>query len=368
VALAAATASLSASPAQASKTRSPVLRWSAPRQVDRGKTTIGLPQDVLPAIGSQGSRGGPTHGGIPIDGISCPTASLCVAVDLNGNALVTRTPRRPTSWRRTLIDAVAPLDAVSCPSPGFCVAVDAMGRVVTSSDPTAGSAAWTAVKIRDDLDIGGTTVAVPLTTVSCGSAHLCVTGDDFPHGIITATNPRGGPGAWSNRIGIGHRYSADGLVSVSCPSTRFCAALGDAAVYASTAPAGPASTKLGTTASLEAISCGSRSLCVAVAGNGDPGGFGGVWRSTDPAARHPRWALTYADINQQFAVACRGRGLCVATDSAGRVAMSARPGAADPSWQTAHVDRSNVLSGISCPTIKLCVAADTSGNVLVGRR
>ncbi len=67
-------------------------------------------------------------------------------------------------------------------------------------------------------------------------------------------------------------------------------------------------------------------------------------------------------------MACHGRGLCVATDSAGRVAMSARPASAHPAWQTAHVDRSNVLSGIACPTIRLCVAADTSGNVLVGRR
>jgi hypothetical protein len=204
--------------------------------------------------------------------------------------------------------------------------------------------------------------------VSCPSAHLCVSGDDFPHEIMTATHPRGGPGAWSDRIGIGHRYSADGLVSVSCPSTRFCAALGDAAIYASTAPTGPASTKLDTSASLEAISCGARSLCVAVAGNGDPVGPGGVWRSTDPAARSPRWALTHPDANQQFAVACRGRGLCVATDSAGEVAMSAHPAAAHPAWQTAHVDRSNVMSGISCPTLKLCVAADTSGNVLVGGR
>lgn len=368
VALAAATASLSATPAQASDTRSPVLRWTAPRQVDRGKTTIGLPQDVVPAIRNQRTRGGPTHGGIPITGISCPTASLCVAVDLNGNALVTRTPRRPASWRRFEIDAVAPLDAVSCPSPGFCVAVDTMGRVITSTSPTGGSPAWTAVKIRDDLEIGGTAIPVPLTAVSCASEHLCVSGDDFPHEIMTATHPRGGPGAWSDQIGIGHRYSADGLVSVSCPSTRFCAALGDAAVYASTAPTGPASTKLEMSTSLEAISCGSRSVCVAVAGNGDAVGSGGIWRSTDPATRRPRWALTHPDPNQQFAVACRGRGLCVATDSAGEVAMSDRPAGAHPSWQTAHVDRSNVMSGISCPTIKLCVAADTSGNVLVGRR
>jgi hypothetical protein len=272
------------------------------------------------------------------------------------------------SWGRFLIDAKAPLDAVSCPSPGFCAAVDTMGSVITSTDPTGGSAAWAAVKIRQDIDFAGTAIPVPLTAVSCASAHLCVSGNDYPREIMTATHPQGGPEAWSDRIGIGHRHSADGLVSVSCPSTGFCAALGDRAVYASTAPTGPASTKLAMSESLEAISCGSRSLCVAVAGNGEAVGSGGVWRSTNPAGRHPRWTLTHPDLHQQFAVACRGRSLCVATDSIGRVAMSAHPAAADPSWQTAHVDRANVISGISCPTIELCVAGDTSGNVLVGRR
>lgn len=371
VCIATAIALVSATRIQAAGARSPGLRWTAPRQVDRGKTTIGLPQDVLPVMSAQstpGTRGEPTGGGIPITGISCPTVSLCVAVDLNGNALTTRTPAGRTSWKRSLIDAFAPLDAISCSSPTFCVAVDTMGSAVTSTDPTGGSAAWTAVKIRDDLALGGTSVSVPLTAVSCASSHLCVSGDDYPREIMTATDPRGGPGAWSDRIGIGHRYSADGLVSVSCPSTRFCAALGDRAVYASTDPTGPASTKLDVSAPLEAISCGSRSLCVAVVGTGEATASGGVWRSTDPAARHPRWVPTSPDSHQQFAVACHQRRLCVATDSAGEVAMSADPAAAHPAWQTAHVDRSNVMSGISCPTVSLCVAADTSGDVLVGRR
>ncbi|MGI8712243.1 MAG: hypothetical protein ACR2NR_03490 [Solirubrobacteraceae bacterium] len=120
--------------------------------------------------------------------------------------------------------------------------------------------------------------------------------------------------------------------------------------------------------SLEAISCGSHSLCVAVAGTGDAGGSGGVWRSTEPRRAPPPVALSQPDSNQQVAVACPGHGLCVATDSAGEVAISAHPAAADPARQTAHVDRSNVMSGTSCPAIALCVAGDTSGNVLVGRR
>ena len=362
----------SAPPAHAQRRPAPVLRWTTPRQVDRGKTTIGLARgerrSPLSAIRKMSTSGGVTHGGIPITGISCPTASLCVIVDLNGNALTTATPDRPKSWKRFLIDGRAPLDAVSCSSPTFCAAVDTDGDVVTSTDPTAGPAAWTVVQIRPGFPFAGSIVSVPLTAIGCPSSHLCITGDDFPHEIITTTDPPGGPAAWSDRIGIGHTYGADGLVSVSCPSTRFCATIGDDSIHASTDPTGPASTKLAINDSLEAISCGSRTLCLAVVGGRENGGPGGVWRSTDPAARRPRWTLAVPDSNQQFAVACRGRRLCVATDSAGMVTMSAHPAAADPAWQMRRVDATNVLSAISCPTARLCVAADTYGNVLAGRR
>jgi hypothetical protein len=361
-----------APPAHARRRPAPVLRWTAPRQVDRGKTTIGLARrerrSRLSAIQSLSASGGVTRGGIPITGISCPTASLCVVVDLNGNVLTTATPDRPRSWKRFLVDGRAPLDAVSCSSPTFCAAVDTNGDVVTSTDPTAGPAAWTIVQIRPAIPFAGSPISVPLTAISCPSSDLCVTGDDFPREIITTTDPAGGPAAWNDGIGIGRAHSADGLVSVSCSSTRFCATVSDDSVHASTDPTGPASTRLGIDNSLEAISCGSRTLCLAVVGGQENGGPGGVWRSTNPAARRPRWALALQDPNQQFAVACRGRGLCVATDSAGLVMMSAHPAAADPAWQTRRVDATNVMSAISCPTVRLCVAADTYGNVLTGRR
>ncbi|HEX3834832.1 MAG TPA: hypothetical protein VHW04_22800, partial [Solirubrobacteraceae bacterium] len=344
----------SAPPAHAHRRSASVLRWAAPRQVDRGKTTIGLARrerrSRLSAIRSLSASAGVTHGGIPITGISCPTASLCVVVDLNGNVLTTATPDRPGTWKRFLVDGRAPLDAVSCSSPTFCAAVDTNGDVVTSTEPTAGPAAWTIVQIRPAIPFAGSPMSVPLTAISCPSSHLCLTGDDFPREIITTTDPAGGPAAWNDGIGIGHAYSADGLVSVSCSSVRFCATVSDDGVHASTDPTGPASTKLGINNSLEAISCGSRTLCLAVVGGQENGGPGGVWRSTNPAAPRPRWALALTDPNQQFAVACRGRGLCVATDSAGLVMMSAHPAAAHPAWQTRRVDATNVMSAISCPT------------------
>lgn len=350
----------------------PILRWTAPRQIDRGRTTIPLARlrepSQLPAMPAMSAGGGPTHGGIPFTGISCPTASLCVASDLNGNVLTSTTPTRPGTWKRTLVDAFEPLDAVSCPSVHFCIAVDSSGGAVRSSDPTGGPAAWTGVKIRDDLAFDGSPVPVALISVSCGSAQLCVSGDDYPKEIMTATDPTGGPAAWNDAIGIGHLHSADGLVGISCPTSQFCAGVGDDGVYASTDPTGPLSTDVAVTQYLEAIACGSSRLCVAVVGARDDGGPGGVWRSTDPGAPHPVWHLTAADAYQQFAVACHRQALCVATDGDGEVQVSAHPAASQPGWQVARVDGTNVISGVSCPTARLCVAGDTYGYVVVGRR
>jgi hypothetical protein len=350
-----------------------VLRWTAPQQVDRGRTKVGLtrlgPRSRVPAARSLRPASALLHGGIPITGVSCPTALLCVVVDLNGNALTTRTPRRPRSWRRFPIDSAAPLNGVSCPSTRFCAAIDTMGGVVTSNDPTGGPSAWTRVIVRRAIRFDASLLPVPLSSVSCASAHLCVSGGDDPGEIMTSTDPTGGVSAWRDRIGLGARHRGAGLVSVSCPSTRFCASVGDEAVYATTAPTRRGSTTTAVAASLESIACGSRALCVAVVGGQqEGGGRGGVWRSTDPAGGRPEWSPTRADDDEQFAVACHGRRLCVATDSAGRVTMSGQPAAADPRWQTRRVDRTDVLSGISCPTDRLCVVGDTYGYVVVGRR
>lgn len=344
-----------------------MLRWGQPRQIDRGATTIGLARPRRGAVPALRPASRLLHGGIPITGISCPAASECIVTDLNGNVLTTRTPRRPGSWRRAAVDPVAPLNGVSCPSPRFCAAIDTMGGLLTSMDPAGGPAAWTRRIVRPPVAFGASPVPVPLTSISCASAHLCVSGDEDPGEILTSTAPTGGAGAWQNDLGLGARRH-EGLVSASCPSAQFCAIVSDMGVDAITAPTRRASTHTPVPASLESIACGSPSLCVAVVGGQPQGGYGGLWRSTDPARRHPVWRLSLTDDDEQFAVACHRRQLCVATDSAGRVMMSDHPAAADPRWQVRRVDRNDVLSAISCPTAGLCVAGDTYGYLVVGVR
>src|SRR5438445_10673591 len=75
---------------------------------------------------------------------SCPSSSLCVAVDVNGNVVTSSNPTGgATAWRVTNVDGSNALTGVSCPSSVFCVAVDGSGNVATSSNPTGGAAAWT---------------------------------------------------------------------------------------------------------------------------------------------------------------------------------------------------------------------------------
>src|SRR4051794_15677692 len=92
----------------------------------------------------------------------------------------------PLAWSApALIDSAPPFGApgallgMSCPSASLCVAVDNAGRIVSSTDPTGGAGAWTLAYAIE---------AVSLYGVSCPSTSLCVavasSGD-----VLTSTDP-----------------------------------------------------------------------------------------------------------------------------------------------------------------------------------
>jgi hypothetical protein len=137
--------------------------------------------------------------GSALNGVSCPSSSLCVAVDGSGKVLTTSNPTGGASaWTTTHVDPESSgFSAVSCPTTSLCVAVDSSGNVVTSSDPTGGAAAWTAAAIDTTfIPETGTTTTEPLTGVSCPSAELCVA-IDAKGQVLTSTNPTGGASAWT---------------------------------------------------------------------------------------------------------------------------------------------------------------------------
>ena len=105
-----------------------------------------------------------------LDDISCPSVTLCVAVDTRGDA-VAFNPRSKHSVKPTATDAGQILTSISCPTVHRCVAVDADGRALAG---TTNPSTWVAAQVSG---------ASALAAIDCPSAKECVavdvTGDEF---------------------------------------------------------------------------------------------------------------------------------------------------------------------------------------------
>ena len=165
-------------------------------------------------------------------GVSCASASSCVAVGIRG-ANSTDTPLAEvwngTAW--AVVDSPSPGDdagffGVSCSTSTSCVAV---GRSISkdTQDPLIES--WDGVQWT--VATGGTTGGGFLHGVSCTSPSRCtaVGSTDYQSTLIEswngsawATNASPSPGSWENT-----------LSSVSCSLATSCMAVGD---YASDSP------------------------------------------------------------------------------------------------------------------------------------
>jgi hypothetical protein len=319
--------------ATAARADSP-LTWSAPLKIDG--------TNVLQAV-------------------SCPSPSLCVAVDNNGNAITTGNPGSGAGATWTVkgaVDGTNPMLAVSCPSTSLCVAVDNAGNIVTTTDPGAGPAAtWTVKNIgASDFFFG----------VSCPSTSLCVAVDSSGH-AVTSTDPADAATAtWQVKTFAGANFF-DG---VSCPSTSLCIATDNQGnVVTTTDPAD------GTAASwtvksvdppntLSAVSCPSTSLCVAVDSSGD------IAHSTDPAdGSAATWTVvSHVDTTNYInGVTCPSPSLCVAIDDVGNVVSTSNPTGSAGSWTVTTLNAgADTLYGVACRSTSLCVATDGAGNVFTG--
>lgn len=67
---------------------------------------------------------------------------------------------------------------------------------------------------------------------------------------------------------------------------------------------------------------------------------------------------------QLTGAACPTIRLCLVTDGSGNVTSSRAPSARASAWRTVTIDRGHHLNAISCPSLHLCVAIDRAGGVL----
>jgi hypothetical protein len=261
------------------------------------------------------------------------------------------------------------LFGMSCPSASLCVAVGANNTIASSVDPTGGTSQWSVVH----PGVGSEPTAVnyrQIRGVSCPSAQLCVA-VAFEGLVYTSTNPTGAGSSWEVTD-----LSAEGpnvhLYGVSCPTSDFCtASAAGAKVLTTTNPTGGAAswneTQLPGPLELRGVSCASAALCVAVGDDGDNlrpelGDQGVILSSTD--ALGGNWTRAEAPIKgNAYGVSCPAPSLCVSGDLGGNLLVSTAPGSPS-SWTSIDGGGSVQITDVDCPTTSLCAAVDNNGDVL----
>jgi hypothetical protein len=316
----------------------------------------------------------------PIDAVSCPATSLCVAVDRAGGILSSTDPAGGRgSWHRADVDGSNELTGLSCPSTTLCVAVDAAGNVVTSEDPGGGRSAWAVAQIdssptQNNTDNAG---AVLVRGVSCPSTTLCVAVDAAGNALLS-TNPTGGTAGWiSVHVDTNSSYGCNEtgppaltcqppLVGVACPSVAQCVAVDFSGNVLSTAtPGAPlpwASTPIGGggLSSLWGISCPASGFCATV------DGIAGRVITFNPAA--PATQTSRSLPYSLYGIWCQSQSLCLASAQTPG-GISGLVGSVDPlapgsTWSLSSLGGVNA---IACPaTSPLCLAADDEGNIATG--
>ncbi len=216
--------------------------------------------------------------------VSCATVRLCVAAGGSGRVTLSTTPTARTSgsWSTYTVptsvpsecgkdgpgsDCVADLTGISCPTASLCVAVDSAdnseGDVIVSTDPTGGASTWKFARID---------TANGFSDVSCPTASLCVA-VDFAGNRYVSQRPAGEAGAWRFTRARFPANIGESLPQVSCGSTKLCVeTVGDAANVSAT-PAARSPWLLTRiipprNQGVQSISCAKPALCVAADDSG----------------------------------------------------------------------------------------------------
>ena len=304
--------------------------------------------------------------------VSCPSRSLCVAAvvrhGFTQHLLTTTRPAAPNSWtaRRVRLADQGAITSLSCPSRTLCVAGDDAADIVTG----APAGPWHVTTIHNPTINGFDDVVL-----TCPRSTLCVGGDAI--GLaLSSTQPTAGTSAWK----LAPVDQSNAIRGVSCTSASFCAAADSAGNVLSTSDPRDAAPSWTATHLLEqgegfgALACIAAPLCVAGAtsvpaltASGNPTGGAGAWHEA---------ALDNQSIEIN-GISCPTASLCVAvdfgvyTDSSSEfssIDTSTNPTGGDSAW-TSTFDQASfsdpaVLEAVSCPSITLCVAVDSRGNVV----
>jgi hypothetical protein len=267
--------------------------------------------------------------------VSCASEQLCVVVGFEGGVLVSTDPTGgAAAWSMTNVnlahDNAIHLTGVSCPSTTLCVAVNGAnpggpaGKILTTTEPTAGQ--WQVAQLDDSLHFTG---------VSCASPTACVA---VARGgkIAVSSDPTGGPAAWSVIDAPG---GAGDLEGIDCIPALCAAGNATGQIITSTDPTGGApwrEAKAGTAALVTGVSCPTATDCVGVDNNGsvftsnDPTGGSGAWNAENLVPFEASESEGQFVHNALFGASCASTSLCALVGSDSRIFISTTPFATAP--------------------------------------
>jgi len=236
----------------------------------------------------------------------------------------------------------ATLVSVSCPTTSRCVAIDVQGRLVSLVHGVWSSGgAIPGAEVSANSPVG----------ISCAAATWCQAA--LGNGAIAVFH-----GSTWTTFGVVDKKGD--IVSLSCPTTRFCTAVdddGNALIYRGTWSA-PIAVDAG--GQLQDVSCTDSIFCMAVSADtpGTAYRFNGTQWSAVPAP-NPSTPQGGSEPNTLSAVSCASSTYCLALDDFGEAfEWNGR------SWSNPVTFDSNVLDGndaVSCPAKGFCMVVDDTG-------
>ncbi|HEX5193313.1 MAG TPA: hypothetical protein VFW09_10955 [Solirubrobacteraceae bacterium] len=299
---------------------------------------------------STGKAGAPVQvaQGQPATGVSCPAATQCTLVTPAGRAY-TYDPQHPRqSEPQTLAPPSAPnadeamVRSVACPSMSVCVAADTDGNAIRfapgSSAPAVatslGSGQWSAI--------------------ACPSTTQCTTAGQNEEATFNPASPAG-----ATRIKL--EPTTEHIIDLSCPTATQCTALdaggGEVTFNPQTPPMSQPDRLLVANNTVRAITCVSAAQCTTVAQNGREATFDPAAATpTITGARidRPEIGGGPGQTEGLQSVSCTSTSSCVAVDAVGRAIRFAPSSPGSP--RTTRIDGGTPLYGVSCPSTRQCSA------------
>ncbi len=315
--------------------------------------------------------------------LSCPSVRECIAVgslvDFPMGAEIAATLDGGASWvQRRLPAGVLGILGVDCPTPRRCFATG----VVPPPSHSSTSNLWAAALLQsDDGGRTWTRESLPralfmLNAISCPTSTDCVAvgatgyaGIAQKDAIVTTTD---GGAHWTTAVRASPAGRAHGLTGVSCPTALRCWAVGPYGVLMSSDGGRTWKPQPGAGV-LQAISCPTTSMCVAVSNGAEADRPVHVTRDGGRTWLNPHLpvssvALTGVDCPSAaecLVVGASPSGASVfATFNGGR-SWSTEPfhltALGSAQWSTPSAD-----AAVSCPTLRHCVVLGGGGTALGG--